>query len=739
VDRSFAYDSGWLKSLDRLEAFEQEKVARAKHLYLTDSTHPGLNLEKLRGVGNRLHTIRASEELRVLLACEGPVTVFLRAGHHDPVYRMAPRVRYVVPRAGDAGLYPVGKASDLDGEPLAAPRGRRGAIANVSEGIVDHWEHRDLRDYGFSDDEIRYLRTVTAEGLGEVAPRWYEVVERAIKITEADPYDWRFQALVERQQAEAERFRAALADSGAVAGLSPWLSPEELDVLLGAPIEDWMIFLHPQQRALVERDHKGASRVRGSAGTGKTVVALHRAARLGRVSQAADAGAVKPVAFVTFIRTLPPLLEGLFKRLCADGNRSVEFWGVDRLANSVYRDSGGTPRIDMAAVDAAFEQAHGELVTKDSLIGRSLRPITADYLRAEIDDVIRGRGIASLEDYLSARRPGRRIPFGAPIRAEVWALHRLWARLREESAAMDFLDVMTRARDIARARSEGRYRAVIVDESQDLQLVALQFLRALVNPGELPDMANEILLVGDSAQKINPGGYSLADAGLDVRGKAAVLRVNYRNTREVIDTAMACTGAQQVDDHGETYERGEQQAETLRGGRRPILVEAAGLTDQIDYVVAEVENLVYAEENPVEPRDIAVLAYNTKTVRTALSALAEHNVEHRPLTSGDVAAPGVRVGTFDRAKGLEFKFVFLLALSAQEFPSFPHRRKNETDDEYAERLDLDISRLFVAMTRARDGLYVLHTAEPSPLLSAGLSRFERVKTPAVLKLRLKSP
>ena len=713
-------------------------MEEATDRYLADAAHPGLRFEKVQGARNRLCTIRASEELRVLLASEGPVTVFVRAGHHDAIYAMAPRVRYVVPRAGDAGLYPVGRTSDLDGTPLEAPSGSRGAPASVAVGIVDHWEHRDLRDYGFTDDDIDYLRTVAVDDLDQVAPEWYSVVEKAFEITEIDPYDWRFNEMLDDQEAMAKRFRAALANSGAVTGLSPWLSAEELNRLLCAPIEDWMIFLHPQQRELVERDHKGAARVRGPAGTGKTVVALHRAARIGRIPQGADADTTKPVAFVTFIKTLPPVLGGLFERLCADKSHAVEFWGVDQLANRVYRSGGRSPSIDMGAVGGAFEQAVEQLVTPDSRIGRSVLPITEDYLRGEIDDVIRGRGIASLDDYLSARRPGRRVPFSSGIRAEVWELHQMWARRKEELGVMDFLDVMTGARDQARAQRESRYSAVIVDESQDLQLIALQFLRALVNPGESPDVPNEILLVGDSAQKINPGGYSLTDAGLDVRGKSAVLRVNYRNTREVIDTAMACTGAQPVDDHGETYQRGEQQAETLREGRPPILVEAVGLSDQIDYVVDEIESLVYAEDNPVEPRDIAVLAYNNKTVESARSALSGHNVECRPLADGDVAAPGVRVGTFDRAKGLEFKFVFLLALSAREYPSFPFRRRNETDEEYAERLDLDISRLFVAMTRARDGLYVLHAGEPSPLLDAGLSRFERMKTSAVLKRNLKS-
>lgn len=264
MDRSFAYDGGWLKSLERLEGFEQRQIAEARDQYLADPTHPGLRFEVVRGTRSRLRTIRASEELRVLLACEGPVTVFLRAGHHDLIYDMAPRVRYVVPRVGDAGLYPVGETSDVDGAPLEAPRRWRGTVASVSEGIVDHWEHRDLRDYGFSDDAIDYLRTVTVDDLHKVVPEWYGVVEKAIEIAEIDPYDWRFRELVDDQEGEARRFRAALANSGAVTGLSPWLSPQELGRLMSAPIEDWMIFLHPQQRELVERDRKGAARIRGA-------------------------------------------------------------------------------------------------------------------------------------------------------------------------------------------------------------------------------------------------------------------------------------------------------------------------------------------------------------------------------------------------------------------------------------------------------------------------------------------
>src|SRR4029077_19230144 len=57
---------------------------------------------------------------------------------------------------------------------------------------------------------------------------------------------------------------------------------EELTRALDFPWEKWTVFLHPEQRQWVERDYAGPARVSGSAGTGKTIVALHRAAHLAR-------------------------------------------------------------------------------------------------------------------------------------------------------------------------------------------------------------------------------------------------------------------------------------------------------------------------------------------------------------------------------------------------------------------------------------------------------------------------
>ncbi len=143
------------------------------------------------------------------------------------------------------------------------------------------------------------------------------------------------------------------------------------------------------------------------------------------------------------------------------------------------------------------------------------------------------------------------------MREQVWELRKEWDQRLGEVGIEDFPDVVRRARDITRQQPEPRYRVAIVDESQDLTLVGLQFIRALVSGADGTDRPDALFIVGNGAQKIDPGGFTLAQAGVDVRGNSTVLRVNYRNTREIVDAAMACTGSELVDDLGDEYTRGE--------------------------------------------------------------------------------------------------------------------------------------------------------------------------------------
>ncbi|MGH9192404.1 MAG: 3'-5' exonuclease [Acidimicrobiales bacterium] len=494
--------------------------------------------------------------------------------------------------------------------------------------------------------------------------------------------------------------------------------PEYMREILARPIEDWMIFLHPDQRWIVRRHFEGPARVRGAAGTGKTVVGLHRAAWLAERNR--EAGETRPVLFTTFIKSLPPVFEALYLRLPGTRAGEVEFVHIDRLAAKVCAAAGDRQVTAPREIDAAFATAHKRQVfvgtpLADAGFGRQ-------YLRDEITSVIKGRGITSLDTYLEIVRTGRRAPMTRRHRAQVWDLMLEWDAEMERRGTVDFVDVVRRARDHARDLTEPHYLAAIVDEAQDLSLVGLQLVRALVNAPGTVDRPDGLLLLGDGAQRIYAGGFKLRQAGVEVRGRTTVLRVNYRNTREIIGTALAVAGDSPIDDLGEEFRRGDETAEALRHGAEPWLVEAADLDGQLDEVARHVQELTSTDG--IGPGDVAILVPTNWMVDRVVRRLRAERITAQELTRYE-GRPNelVKVGTYHRGKGLEFKAVLLPGLSKGVFPRPPD--EGQSLEEAAEARDLALSTLFVAMTRARDVLIVLYDSEPSDVLAAGLDRFER--------------
>ena len=451
----------------------------------------------------------------------------------------------------------------------------------------------------------------------------------------------------------------------------------------------------------------------GSAGTGKTVVALHRAAVLAK-RFAGPRGRTRKtppsILFTTFVKSLPPVFQNLYDRLPTSVAGAVEFVHVDRLAYRICARFGQRPRLDPDA-SKGFEGAFAAVVRADTPLHRA--GLTRDYLREEVTAVLKGRGVDSLEKYLDLERTGRRMPFTPAMRAQVWALREEWDTRLREAGIVDFPDVARQARDLARGCREPIYRAAIIDESQDLSLVGLQLVQALVAGAQGNDEADALFIVGAGAQKIYPGGFTLAQAGLDIRGNSSVLRVNYRNTRAIILAAMACAGSETVNDLGDEFERGDANPEAWRAGVRPRLVRAGSLSGQIAHVAAEIARL--RGQGELGPGDVGVFASSNAQVERTINDLADRGLDCQNLRGFD-GRPNrsVKVGTFHRAKGLEFKVAFLLGLSDQSFPR--RQQYGQSHAEYQEQRSLQISELFVAMTRARDGLFVLCDEEPSEVL-----------------------
>lgn len=713
VDPEVGYGKDWWPTLNALEPIEVKRTSIAVEQFLRDPNHPSLNLHPLNGDASRtLYTIRATQELRILLVKRGNIYLLLEAGHHDDIYARAPRMQFVAnPHTGFVDLVEPGRARDR-----ALSRGSV-TIGDDSPRPLDHWSDAELAEAGCSTDDVVAIRDCRTEN--DLCELPTELLELVVEIMELTPEQWRTPSN-DTEGASESRLRFSLVEHGALSGFTKLLTPEQASAIVAAPIEDWMVFLHPDQRSVVTKRFTGPARVRGSAGTGKTVVALHRAAELAERYRA-DGGRI---LFTTFINSLPPVLAHLYERIPGTDVDEVDFVNVDKLASTLCRESGDNTPTDVGAINSAFAAAWKSVVTSGSPIDSS--GLTRNYLREEITAVIKGRGLSVLDDYLDLERIGRSTRFTRPLREQAWALEERWADEMQRRSTVDFVDRVVLARDLAQTQRP-RYRAAIIDEAQDITLVGLQLVQALVNGVAGTDQHDGLLIVGDGAQRIYPGGFTLRQAGVEVRGRTTVLRVNYRNTREVIDAAMAVTGAGDVDDLGDTYQRRDEHADALRDGIRPRLAIAASFHDELRFVADEINRLL--ADDALDYGDIAVaLATNTRA-DAAFESLRLAGIPCQKLDRYDgTPTSAVKVGTHHRIKGLEFKIVFLPGLGAEDFPR--RRGTGQDADEHAEYEARSLSQLFVAMTRARDLLYLTSTGDPADAIANALDNFDLVETDA---------
>lgn len=698
------YGKDWWPSLTALVPVEMHRVGDAVVRFIANPDHPGLNLHPIKAPRSRgMYSFRASDELRVLLHKQGNTYLLLEAGHHDDVYARAQRLAFVDnPHTGFIGVI----EQVAPDRPTAVVE-----VAPVDDAPrpLDHWSDAELREAGLTDELIGEVRACRTENdLCSLPTAAFELV---VEILDKSPEQWRNPPIDAEAAAEAT-LRSTLEQHGVLAGFTRLFDAEEAQRVLTAPIEDWMVFLHPDQRGAVLRRYEGPSRVRGSAGTGKTVVALHRAAELARRYRGEG-----PILFTTFVASLPPVFQHLYERIPGTRPGEVEFVNVDKLASTICGEAGVRLRVDVQASDAAMASAWKQTAAVSTLTKAGM---TRGYAQEEIAAVIKGRGLASVDQYLDLERTGRRMPLSRSMRVAVWELFEAYQSQLAVRRVVDFADRVGSALEIA-SSGEPRYRAAVIDEAQDISLVGLQFVRALVNGTAVADRPDGLVIVGDGAQRIYPGGYTLRQAGIEVRGRTTVLRVNYRNTREVIGAAMAVAGDASVDDLGDEYRRAESGADAIRTGPRPLLVQAASEDDELADIAGRIVAVV--DDVTIGFGDIAVAAATNPLADKAVAALRQAGVPVQLLQHYDgTPTAAVKVGTHHRIKGLEFKQVYLPFLSAGKFPVVPAGVKDL--DERREHEERSLSQLFVAMTRARDQLVVTCTGDPADALLGALDRFD---------------
>jgi len=475
--------------------------------------------------------------------------------------------------------------------------------------------------------------------------------------------------------------------------------PAELErVLEHGTLEQWQLFLHPDQRALVDRTFSGPARLRGISGSGKTVVALHRARRLAQMARARG----ERVLFTTYDKGLSAAAGRLLDLLCGPERDAIEVTHLHRWCLEYVSFSGiPRPRYSPDASRETRGQAQAALPERSQV---ALASLPRDYIWQEVEFLM-GRFLhEDSEAYLTTDRSGRGRPLTNDQRKAILDLYRVYHKRLFERGFVDppeFVRMAYRQRQNGQ-QTQATYSAVIVDEMQDVSELGLKLLHSLVG-----DASDGLLLVGDATQKIFTRGYSLKGLGIDIGGRGIILRKNYRNTRQILEAAFPLVvGEWEADVAQAGVAVSDARPEfSVREGCRPIVVRCRDQESEGRFIASEVAALLRYKH--YSPRDICILARNKRYREIALRHLRAAGIpafSFQRDAVGEVTSEqeAVRVSSLHGAKGHEFGSVLVMGVVEGVIP------QNVARD--ADSLSGEAAVLYVGMTRARDLLYLSYGA-----------------------------
>ena len=514
------------------------------------------------------------------------------------------------------------------------------------------------------------------------------------------------------------------------------------DVLASGSFEQCRIFLHPEQKTYVEVNTRGPYRVTGGAGTGKTVVLVHRAVRLAR--KAAETGEPARIVLTTFTRTLADALAQQVRTLApsiprpdALGAPGIHVTGVDRIAHGIV-----TTAQDLAPMaevlgwstrGATFSRHAGDWATavaaaaaSGALRDRTQPHVTPEFLIDEYREIVLPHRLLEESQYLRVSRTGRGTRLGRAQRREVWAVIAAYREGGQRDSSLDWDETSAVAAALldAKAEATGERLAdhVLVDEGQDLRPTQWQMLRALVAEGE-----DDMFIAEDSHQRIYSNPVKLGRYGIAIRGRSRRLKLNYRTTAQNLAFAVSILrggdfdiAAMEDDDlpSSEVTHGGEIGTfRSLRSGPDVTLLPATDLQDEIEQVTALVRR--WSEEileDGGDPSTIGVLTRFNKTRDTLVRALDDRGLRVVSVDRNTRYRSGAPlVMTFHRAKGMEFTHVVLFGVDDSSSVDVTRGAYDEQTREAAELQERSL--LYVGATRARDQLAVAWAGERSQYLN----------------------
>jgi hypothetical protein len=672
-------------SFNRLSGLDQKAVKASVFDLQMDPAGNGLQLHRIdKSKDPNFWSARVTRDIRLIVHKTGDSLLVAYVGRHDDAYAWAERRRIEAhPRTGAVQIVEVRERVEEVARPptfdFVFPEPAKGKDNEMASGaLFSSLDDDALLSIGVPADWLANVRAATEDGFFALAGHLpaeasealleYAATGRllapALTPVVADPF----------AHPDASRRIRLIADQ------------EELEQALAYPWEKWGVFLHPSQRALVDRSFSGPARVAGSAGTGKTIVVIHRTVRLARDNPNAKvllASFSEPLAaeLAKKLLVLAPETGGIVPRI-----NTASFQGI---AEQMFQlEHGVRPRI---ASDAVLRERLRTAAASASLKGFSER-----FLLSEWTNVIDAWGLTSLDAYSTVQRMGRKSRLGPNQRARLWpvfqAVHDALAAERYTTWA----DVFTGLADAMAKRENKPFDHVVLDEAQDLAPAELRFFAALA-----PAKPDGLFLSGDVGQRIFQHPFSWASLGVEVRGRSHTLKVCYRTSQQIRRAADKLLPTVLRDTDGLEDER--RGIISVFDGPAPEVKALANVGAEADTVRQTVESWL---GDGIAPQEIGLFVRTPQLVTRARAAIAGLGGEGEMTT-----AP------MSLAKGLEFRAVVVMACDEGILPLDERVADAADEAELDDIYETERRLLYVACTRAREHLLLTGVVPTSEYLA----------------------
>ncbi len=654
-------------ALAKLPAQEAKAVKTTVFDLQLDPTGKGHSFHRIeRSKDPNFWSVRVNRDLRLIVHKTGDSLLVAYVGHHDPAYAWAERRRIEAhPKTGAIQIVEVRELV----EEVAAPGAPTLDLAEAPQApqpIFAALDDESLLAVGVPADWLGDVRRACEDEFFALAAHLPgEAAEALLEYAASG------QLPVPPAMAHADPYR----HPDALRRIRPIADQEELEQALSFPWEKWGVFLHPAQRGAVDQDHTGPARVAGSAGTGKTVVALHRAVRLARAN---------PRARLLLATFSDPLADALRKKL---GVLAPETGGVvQRITVASFR----------GIAEQLFQLTHGRRprIAPETLLRPLLcrfaeevgvRGFSERFLLSEWTHVIDAWEIRSGEAYAQVQRMGRKSRLGPSQRARLWPVFDSVRREIDGQGHTSWARVFTELAESYAEKTEKPFDHILIDEAQDLGPAELRFFAAIAPSGD-----NGLFFSGDLGQRIFQHPYSWKSLGVDVRGRSSTLKVCYRTSQQIRAASDRLLPPRLRDVDGLEDER--LGTISVFDGPPPQVELCADEAAETQVVAAFLKSVC---DDGVAAEETGVFVRTPQQVERAKAAIACAGLEEAPAIS-----------VMHLAKGLEFRAVAVMACDEGVLPLDERVADAADEAELDDIYETERRLLYVACTRARDRLLV---------------------------------